>query len=199
VSQGHPQKGCESRRAHRRRFRFDFLEVRNLLSAAGLTRLATAVVQADTHFVPMKGTANGVAAIGPLAIDHQTGLPYVPVTITGSGNISHLGSVTITGSHRTEFIFSGGKLVSSLILDGQATITAANGDEIFIAYSGTGVPTANGFNDTFSYTITGGTGRFSGASGSGVITSTDEPGTPTHVPFVFDLEGVISTVGSSKS
>jgi hypothetical protein len=83
--------------------------------------------------------------------------------------------------------------------NGEATITAANGDQLDFTFTGSSVETANGFDDTIDYTITGGTGRFASATGGGVIHSTDEaPISPTEVPFVFNLEGVISTVGSGK-
>ncbi|MGE5754600.1 MAG: hypothetical protein ACM35G_02620, partial [Planctomycetaceae bacterium] len=86
----------------------------------------------------------------------------------------------------------------SKVSDGRATITAANGDQLDLRFTGLGDLTANGFNDTFRYTITGGTGRFAGASGGGNIDSTNEPHTiPTQVPFLLDLEGVIATVKSS--
>src|SRR5262245_25226340 len=114
----------------------------------------------------MKGNLDGVATVGPLGFDTQTGLFYKPVTVNGSGTLSHLGKVTITGTHRTEFIFTGNQITSSLVLDGQLTITAANGDQLYVQYTGSGVRTQNGFNDTFHYTITGGTGRFGGSSGS---------------------------------
>jgi len=50
--------------------------------------------------------------------------------------------------------------------------TAANGDQLFVTWTGTG--TANGPNNTFSgpETITGGTGRFAGASGSTWVSGT---------------------------
>ena len=82
---------------------------------------------------------------------------------------------------------------TSTVTGGMATIIAANGDELFLKFSGSGVLIGPGqFSDKFNYTITGGTGRFEDASGSGVIHSTDGQGTGNKVPFVFDLDGVIS-------
>ena len=42
----------------------EFLEGRNLLGTLGGTRLPAADVQSTLHFVPMKGTAVGVATLG---------------------------------------------------------------------------------------------------------------------------------------
>jgi hypothetical protein len=51
------------------------------------------------------------------------------------------------------------------------TMTAANGDRLYATYSGTVDPLAGVEGDVISgvthFTITGGTGRFAGASGSG--------------------------------
>jgi hypothetical protein len=176
------------------------LESRNLLSATGLVKMAPAEVRSAAHYVAMRGTIGGISTLGYPMLDESSGDVIVPVESTGSGQISHFGHVTMTESHTTTILASSG-YATSLVTGGTATITAANGDRLFLAFSGTGVRTGpSQFDDTLSYTITGGTGRFGGASGSGVIHSTDEPSTPTgQVPFVFDLEGVISTVGSGSS
>ena len=171
----------------RREYRLEFLEDRHLLSVPGVA----ATVQSTAHYVPMKGTGTGVATLGTSSFD-QFGNVIVPVTSTGSGNISHLGNVTITESHTTTVLASSG-YTTSTVTGGTETTTAANGDELFLAFSGSGVLIGPGrFSDTFNYTITGGTGRFEDASGSGVIHSTDGQGTGNQVPFVFDLAGVIS-------
>jgi hypothetical protein len=189
---------CGARSIRRPSIRLESLEDRNLLSASALAKLAPVDVLPAIHFVPMNGTINGVATLGTPTLDPQTHSVTVPVSSTGSGNLSHLGRVILSETHDTVVLASTG-YTTSLIENGVATITAASGDQLDLTFTGSGVKTANGFNDTIDYTITGGTGRFAGATGSGVIHSTDEaPISPTEIPFVFDLEGVISTVGSSK-
>lgn len=79
-------------------------------------------------------------------------------TITGTGEGTHIGRFTIIAYHNDEnFPF----------LTGTGTITAANGDQIFITRSGYIEDIGNdNIRVTFDNTITGGTGRFSGATGS---------------------------------
>lgn len=165
----------------------------------GLVNRAPAVVHSAAYYVPIKGTINGVATLGQPTFDSLRDA-VVPVESTGSGQLSHLGHVAMTETHTTT-ILAASNYTTSLVTDGKATITAANGDQLNIAFSGTGIRTGpSQFDDTFSYTIIGGTGRFEGAGGSGVIHSTDEPSTSTgEVPYTFDVDGVISTVGSGLS
>jgi len=79
---------------------------------------------------------------------------------------------------------------------GTATVTAANGDLIFATFEGEeivphGAPPPYKF--TVDWKITGGTGRFAGASGSGISTGLD-----TLEESVYGEEGTISSVGSNK-
>ena len=59
-------------------------------------------------------------------------------------------------------------------VDGEAVVRAAGGDEIFLHYFGEApVPdmTSGNFADDLEWTITGGSGRFDGATGSGRLKS----------------------------
>lgn len=195
---GQLKGGREERSSRRRNLRLELLEDRNLLSTSALAHVAPAEVQSATQFVPpMTGTIEGVATLGQTTIDRKTKDLIVPVESTASGNLSNLGLVTLTEKHNTRILAST-NYTTSAVSDGQATIIAANGDSLSLTFNGSGVRTLYGFEDTFNYTITGGTGRFTGASGSGVIHSTNEAGTPTQVPFSSNLEGVISMVGWSN-
>ena len=63
-------------------------------------------------------------------------------------------------------------------IDGHAVVTAADGDKIFIHYTGLSpAPAADKtgvghLNDDLRFSITGGTGRYAGAQGSGRLTAT---------------------------
>ena len=103
----------------------------------------------------------------------------------GTGTATHLGAITWV-SHEVVNICSNppGQVV------GQITLTAADGDLLFGEYEalanldfGAGQVTANG-----QLQVTGGTGRFAGASGEGVISAVGSLAPP------FDLIGGISGV-----
>ena len=98
--------------------------------------------------------------------------PFVTVLAEGEGNATHMGLVSINRTHCFD------PTADTPISDGYWEAVAANGDKIWGSYEGTLVPTD--FNDKGEpirgridspYTIDGGTGRFEGASGSGVTTA----------------------------
>jgi hypothetical protein len=70
-------------------------------------------------------------------------------------------------------------------------LTAANGDQIFVAASGTSCfDLSTGLVDlSGTQTITGGSGRFEGASGTLTVAGTVNPATNT---ISYTLEGTIS-------
>jgi hypothetical protein len=99
--------------------------------------------------------------------------------------LMHLGR-TIGSAEETVTVTATGPVFTN-----STTYTAANGDQLFVTFSGSGTPPQNGVV-TFSgtETVTGGTGRFAGASGSlarsgsvSVLTLTGEfetSGTPSY-------------------
>jgi hypothetical protein len=175
--------------------------MRRLALAVGFFGLLSDVGTARAHSVPMKGTVAGVATIeyGFITQDASRNL-IIPVESTATGQLSHFGRVVVTESHTTEILASSG-YQTTVVLDGEATVTAANGDQLLLSFIGTGVRTINGFNDTLLYEVVGGTGRFARASGSGQILSSDKGVSAPFVdgrghlvqtaPFVFDLSGVL--------
>ena len=83
-----------------------------------------------------------------------------------TGNESHLGRVTVhdTGA----FTLTGPK---SFTFSGTEVVTAANGDQLFEAFSGSGSTDAEGnLTSQAVLTVTGGTGRFADASGEQTVT-----------------------------
>jgi hypothetical protein len=147
----------------------------------------------------LSGLVLAVVAMSPAAAmgaAHGTNRPptgtttttYVASLTTGvgtnvsSGHISHLGA--ITNSENLQFALVG---PNGITWTGTGTIVAANGDKLFATISGTGA-----FGNPISTavdTITGGTGRFAGASG--MFTST---GLATSVSIVDSIETVTKTV-----
>lgn len=66
-------------------------------------------------------------------------------------------------------------------ITGNLTLTAANGDELFISYHATTPypdPATGAFNPAGTFTITGGTGRFANATGGGTLSAHANAGTP---------------------
>jgi hypothetical protein len=74
---------------------------------------------------------------------------------------------------------------------GTWTLTAANGDMLFLAMGGHGIDATHGFG---AFTVVGGTGRFQGATGyyEQIITFAVPLGTSDIIPYTDVLEGTIS-------
>ena len=99
-----------------------------------------------------------------------------------AGNSSHLGRFTGTAMD----VLYAPDYVSFTVF---TTQVAATGDELFATYEGRFID-ADG-DSVGTIEITGGTGRFAGASGSGTFVSLDGRAQVVE-------QGVISTVGSSR-
>ena len=114
-------------------------------------------------------------------------MPYLKGTTTGTGHATHLGRVT--GS-ATDCVVA--TSAYAFKFGGQLSLIAANGDELRATYRGMLVPTATPpiyrITDG-TYTITGGTGRFSTASGNGTLDGLENLATGQGN---FDLKGFIS-------
>lgn len=97
------------------------------------------------------------------------GQPGLEGHFSGTGQATHLGAVQMLSAHCVTSMQNG----STFISDSQMTLEAANGDRIFGQYTGfitrsdAGVFTFEG-----TYFITGGTGRFVDASGTGALSWT---------------------------
>jgi hypothetical protein len=124
--------------------------------AAGLVLALASPARADCHPFEATGIGVTVSTHGNEATDVLEG------TATGLGDWT---GVADRVTHGTKVQIS-------------TTMTAADGDQLFFEIEGT--EGADGFSGT--YTITGGTGRFEGATGSGSNTATSNPdGTFTMV------------------
>jgi hypothetical protein len=85
-----------------------------------------------------------------------------------TGNATHLGRFTLTGPHRVNVA------VTPATATGTFEFTAANGDTLTASFTGLGTPTAvpGVASIVETATITGGTGRFAGATGSFIVERT---------------------------
>ena len=152
------------------------------LSLALLAMLALAgpaAAEGQGKQVPFRGRLEGiVTTVTPLTP------PFVAVTLEGEGNATQLGHFDVSSS-----------LVANAA-DGTAVgtyeFTAANGDTLTADYTEYFTPTdvPGVFSDVITATITGGTGRFAGATGSFVSDRVAD-----HVTGIVSdsFEGTIST------
>ena len=93
----------------------------------------------------------------------QPATSTVLVHLVGTGTANHLGRYTLVAD------FTLTPATSTAV--GQITLTAANGDVLTASFTGRSVPTAAGVVAIAeTATLTGGTGRFAGATGSFVLT-----------------------------
>jgi len=138
--------------------------------------LAGAVRGGD--IVPLKG--QGAFTETGQTVDPATG--NIIITADIAGEFSHLGQSTGTA---IQILFAPEYIFFTI----EVAVVAANGDELFVVVEGNFIDSAGDSVGTFS--ITGGTGRFHGASGGGTILSFNDGA-------MFQIDGEISTVGSGK-
>ena len=133
--------------------------------------------------VPFGGVVSGsVVSITPLDQCNQR------IEAVNGGNATHLGRFTGTA----EFVLD----VCNLTYVGSYVFTAANGDSISGPFIGSLTPTdvPGVFDNTESAFVTGGTGRFAGATGTFDLDGQINLNTGT---FSLPFEGTISSVGSN--
>jgi hypothetical protein len=122
------------------------------LVAAFAVALAIVAVNAVAAETPFKGTFSGVET-------NQLVFPILSVNREGTGTATYLGKYAEHATFRVD--------VRTGSATGTATFTAANGDTLTASVVGQGTttgPTTRSIVEV--YTITGGTGRFAGATGT---------------------------------
>jgi hypothetical protein len=161
-----------------------------LMSLLALAILApgAAVAKPGGTDRPWKGKGSGTTTFSIATT------PF-PGSTEGTARVSHLGktsyssnfAVTLTGPN-------------TFTITGTQTLVAANGDMLFLSFTGTGTFTPFGTGQTseamLTYTVTGGTGRFDDASGTltgtvstNVVSVDGSTATGTHT---FTAKGKIS-------
>jgi hypothetical protein len=124
---------------------------------AFLVALSLAGPAVADHPVPFKGSFEGDVTVTPPP--PPLGPPFVSVDVEATGNATHLGQFTLDIPHLVNR--------ANGTADGKYEFTAANGDTLTADFKGVAVFVAPGvlyIEETL--TITGGTGRFDGATGS---------------------------------
>jgi hypothetical protein len=122
------------------------------LAVLGVLALAGPALAGER--VPFKGSLGGDVTVTPLTP------PFLQVDVEATGKATHLGQFTLDIPHVVNA--ANGTAV------GTYEFTAANGDKVYATFTGIATPTATPgvlyIEETA--TITGGTGRFAGATGS---------------------------------
>jgi hypothetical protein len=128
---------------------------------------------------PFKGRSSGVVIAA--GFDPVAGIAYTHVE--GQGQATHLGRFTVTGDTTVDVATGNAR--------GTWTLTAANGDMLFLTMEGNGIDPTHGVG---TFTVVSGTGRFQGASGSyqQIITFAVPLGTSDSIPYTDVLTGTIS-------
>jgi hypothetical protein len=154
-----------------------------LVSASGFRTSAA-------DFVPFKATWTGVTVSAD-----PTGAPIIAIVSAGQGHGTQLGAFTMVTPHTSN--------IQTFELAGDHVFTAANGDTLTAHFVGLVTPTMIDGNPAVTGVvpciITGGTGRFEGATGTYNFTLTaillpDGSGFASTAT----MDGVISSVGSSQ-
>jgi len=126
-----------------------YLQMTALFLTAALAGPAAAEKQ-----VPFRGS------IETVAISSTFEFPFLFGSSIATGNVTHLGRFTATWEIQIN--------VTTLTATGSYVFTAANGDTLFTTFEALGFPTDDPFvvHIVEAHTITGGTGRFAGATGT---------------------------------
>jgi hypothetical protein len=103
-------------------------------------------------------------------------------TTAGTGNATHLGRITSDGNLTIVGEASCIDNEVGFLAEMQDTFTAANGDKVMTAITMQLCPIAPGiYHGVGTYIVTGGTGRFANATGSGVFDGTGNFNTGTII------------------
>ena len=136
------------------------------LTVVVLGYTVAAAAEQPAQRVPFKATMAGEfrGLVIPLPA------PVVSEQLTCTGQADLLGKITSIEHHFARLGVDG---KNASVTDGIAVLTGSNGDALFITYSGLahGDPAVVGEfgRQELAFTVTGGQGRFAGATGSGVI------------------------------
>jgi hypothetical protein len=127
------------------------------LALAALAVTAIAGPLAAGEQVPFKGSLEGIVTVTPVPDSPPT---IVDVLVEGTGNATQLGQFAFTIPHRVNR--------ATRTASGSYHFTAANGDTLSADFTGQSMPTETlgVISIVETATITGGTGRFAGATGS---------------------------------
>lgn len=158
-------------------YRFPRRLALTLLAVLGLANHVAAQEQ-----LPFRGNLQGT-------VTRSGAPPIVSVSISATGNASHLGHFAVSIPHSVD--------LGTKTATGDYFFMAANGDTLNATFTGASSVTAdpNALAIVENATITGGTGRFAGATGS---FTTERLYDTVRGTTVGSFEGTISSPGAAK-
>src|SRR5262245_2203110 len=133
-----------------------------------IVALAVAVPASVASAKPFKAKLDGTAHLSPGPAPNQL-LNHE----TGEGNATHLGKFQWEDDELATFTSE-----THVVVVGTFTMTAANGDKVFGVLSTEGDLVDGALVISGTYQVTGGTGRFLNATGSGDLDAVADPGPP---------------------
>jgi len=154
-----------------------------VLTALTLLPVVDAAMAGDR--VPFKGKEVGIIT----AVSFH--FPFSVKSQTAEGEATQLGHYTLSEDFVVDVRF--GTAI------GVATLTAANGDMLFLTVQGHVLAT-DPTKTIVNFTVTAGTGRFEGATGSFAanVQHASAVGAAAIDPYLAEIEGTISTPGANK-
>jgi len=154
-----------------------------VLSTFALLGLASPVAAEEQ--VPFRGSLDGVFTNTIISVNP----PIRSVVTIGTGTATHLGRFT--------FVIQFQVNLATLSATGSYEFIAANGDRLDATFSGQGspTPTPGVLAVVETATVTGGTGRFAGATGSFTVERSINPATSTTTG---SFDGTISSPVASR-
>ena len=119
--------------------------------------------------------------------------PIALITVNGEGQGTHRGKATAGTTNQLVNLDNGASTATY-------TFTAANGDTVVLeeAFQSTVDPISGRVTFEGTYEVTGGTGRFAGATGSGMLIGSAVFTSATGGVGSFTVTGTISSPGSLK-
>ena len=160
-----------------------------------LTKTIVILSVAALAFVPLPAHARKQVpfkAVFATEFDSTVAFPIASVHVVGDGPVTHLGLTQIETTDQEVNLVTGSATATYQLV-------AANGDEIML-FTEVFLPATIPPNLTFlgAWTISGGTGQFAGASGSGTTEGSVTFTGPDVGVGHFTMTGTISSPGSLK-
>lgn len=144
-----------------------------LAASAILVLGGTAGMASASADRPFKGTVSGQVSFAMVGTGVCPALG-LQTESNATGTLRHLGATSMSAAHCTP--------TGASLTGGRMTLTAANGDKVYLAYDGTQLELPDFMGGTVAvgesfpveggFEVIGGTGRFVGAAGGGTYVAT---------------------------